>query len=284
MNDTIDTAVDSVNIWTATFIDAMSALWIKVAAFVPNLLAFLVILVVGYLIAKLTAAAIRRLMTALKIDQFSQRVGIRAVLDRANVKPDVSAILSGIVFWLLMLTFMVSATESLGLPRVSSTIDTFVLYLPKVLGAAFILMIGMFIAQFVRDLIVSGAEGFGVDFAGPLGTAAYGLLVIVVVTLAIGQLELETDILNQVIAILLMSAGAAAAIAFGFGSKNVAGNILAGTYVRELYQQGDQVTIGDVSGEIVQVTAVKLEIKTGAGEFVTISNNVAATETVKRHV
>ncbi|MCB1685611.1 MAG: mechanosensitive ion channel family protein, partial [Pseudomonadales bacterium] len=236
--------VDSLNLWGNTLLNSMTALWTKVAGFIPNLLAFFVILLIGYALARLLGTLTRRLLVAIHIDDFSQRVGVRTVLDRASIRLDVSAMLSRLVFWLLMLTFLVSATETLGLPRVSATIDTFVQYLPKVLGAAFILLVGLFIAQFVRALIVGGAESLGIESAGGLGGAAYGLLVIIVVTLAIGQLELETEILNQVIAILLISLGGAAALAFGLGSREVAGNILAGTYARELYREGDRLVIG----------------------------------------
>lgn len=283
MEASMDTAAETVNIWSATLLDAMSALWSKVAAFIPNFFAFIVILVVGYIIAKLVATLVRKLLAVIKIDKFSQRIGVRGVLDRANVTHEVSGILSGIVFWLLMLTFLVSATETLGLQRVSSTIDNFVLYLPKVLGAAFILMVGLFIAQFVRDLVTSGAEGLGIDLAGPLGNAAYGLLVIVVVSLSIGQLEMETEILNQVISILLISLGAAAALAFGFGSRVIAGNVLAGTYVRELYQEGDQVTIGEHRGTVVQVNAVKTEVRTESGDTVSFSNSDIVSKNVVKH-
>lgn len=283
MDKTIDTAVNSMSIWTATLMDAMSALWTKIAAFVPNLLAFVIILGVGYLIAKLVAGLTAKLLRTVRVDAFSERVGVASVLERANVNQSMSDILSGIIFWLLMLTFLVSATESLGLSRVSSTIDSFVLYLPKVLGAAFILMIGLFIAQFVRDLVTSGAESIGADFAAPLGSAVYGLLVIIVITLSIGQLELETAILNQVISIVLVSLGAAVALAFGIGSKSIAGNILAGTYVREMYREGDRISINDSTGTVVQVTAVKTELKTDAGDRVSFANSDVVSGTVTKH-
>lgn len=274
--------VQSLNLWGTTLLNAMTALWSKVAAFVPNLLAFFVILLIGYLIARLLGTLTRRLLAAIRVDEFSERVGVRAVLDRANIRLELSVMLSRLVFWLLMLTFLVSATETLGLPRVSATIDSVVQYLPKVLGAVFILLIGLFIAQFVRALIVGGAESLGIESAGGLGGAAYGLLVIIVVTLAIGQLELETEILNQVIAILLISLGGAAALAFGLGSKVVAGNILAGTYARELYREGDRLVIGAVRGTVTQVTALKLEIRTEAGDLVTLPNAEVVNATVTR--
>ena len=280
--ENVSGTVDSINLWGTTLLNAMTALWSKVAAFIPNLLAFFVILVIGYLVARLLASVMRRVLEAIHIDRFSQRVGVRSVLDGANIQAEVSTMLSRLVFWLLMLTFLVSATETLGLPRVSSTIDGFVQYLPKVLGAVFILLVGLFIAQFVRGIIVGGSESLGLESAGALGAAAYGLLVIIVGTLAIGQLELETEILNQVIAIVLISLGGAAALAFGLGSKLVAGNILAGTYARELYREGDDLVIGDVRGTVTQVTAVKLEIRTEEGDLITVPNVEVINTTVRR--
>jgi len=268
----LDGTVETLNVWTMTIVEAMSALWIKLAEFVPNLLAFLVILIVGYGISKMISALTRRALRAVKLDAFSERIGVSAVLRRANVQKESSLILSSIVFWLIMLTFLVSATESLGLSRVSATIDVFVLYLPKVLGAAFIMMVGLFIAQFVRDLIVSGAEGIGSDFAGPLGSAAYGLMVVIVVILAVGQLELETELLSVVISIALLSFGAAAAIGFGFGSRDIASNLLAGNYLRDMLREGDRISVAGQTGVVHQVSAVKTEIKLDDGNVLSVSN------------
>jgi small-conductance mechanosensitive channel len=279
----LDGAVTAVNIWTATMLNATTALWIKLAEFVPNLLAFLVILTLGYIIAKIVAAVIQRALHAIKLDAFSEKIGVIAVLRRANIQRETSSIISRVVFWLLMLTFLVSATESLGLDRVSATIDAFVMYIPKVLGAVFILMVGLFIAQFVRDLVVSSAESIGSDFAAPLGSTAYGLLVVIVATLAVGELELETALLGYVISIVLLSFGAAAAIAFGIGSRDIAGNILAGNYVRELFQEGDRVSADGQTGVVHQVTAVKTEILLDNNDIVSIANSNMVESRVVRH-
>jgi len=276
-------AVDSVNIWTAAIVEAMLTLWARVTDFFPNLVAFVVILLVGYLVSTLISKITLRALKVLKLDAFSERIGVAPVLKRANVQQDTSLIISRVIFWLISLTFLVSATESLGLTRVSSTIDSFVLYIPKVLGAAFILMIGLFIAQFIRDLIISGAEGFGSNLAAPLGSACYGLLVIIVVTLSVGQLDLETDLLSHVISIALLSIGAAVAIAFGIGSREIAGNVLAGNYVREMFKEGDNITTGDQTGVVNQITSVKTEIKLANGDFVSVSNREIVAGMVIKH-
>ncbi len=268
--------------WGESLLAATTGLWSKLAAFVPNLLGFILILLVGYLVSKLLAAFLGRLLNFLKLDALSQRLGISDTLGRAGISAPASALVSGLVFWILMLAFLVSATETLGLTRVSGTIDSVVQYLPKVLGAMFILLAGLYVAQMVRDLVTNAAQSVGIDSAVALGRTAYGLLFVIVLTLAVGQLELETDILGQVISIVLISLGAAAALSFGIGSRRVAANVLAGTYVRELYREGDELIVGQVQGTVTQITPLKTELLTSEGEYVTFANEQLVEDTVRR--
>ena len=91
---------------------------------------------------------------------------------------------------------------------------------------------------------------------------------------AIGQLEVKTDLLNNVIAIVLISVGLAVALALGLGSRDIASQILAGIYVRELYQVGQQVQVGDVEGQIEEIGTVKTTLLTDSGELVSVANRV----------
>lgn len=90
--------------------------------------------------------------------------------------------------------------------------------------------------------------------------------------MAISQLEVKTDLLNHVIVIGLITVGLAVALAMGLGSREIAGQILAGIYVRELYQVGQQVRIGEVEGLIEEIGTVKTTLLTDGGELVSLSN------------
>lgn len=275
--------MESLNVWGNSLLSAMTTLWSKFAGFVPNLLAFVLILIVGYLVSRAVSGVLRRILGVLQVDRLAARVGISTALEKMNARVTFSEILSRIVYWLLMLTFLVSATESLGLERVSGTIDAFVLYLPNVIGAALILLLGLLLAGMARDLVTSGVQSVGADNAGAIGTTVYGLLAVIVISLAIGQLELETAMLNQVIAIVLLSAGAAAAIAFGFGSRSIAGNVLASTYLRDLLKEGDRITVGTITGTVERIMAVNTEIRTDSGSLVTFPNRRLIESTVERN-
>ena len=133
-----------------------------------------------------------------------------------------------------MLAFC-SASESVGLERSSSTINSLVQYLPRVLGAVFILAIGLFVATFARDSVRGAAKSMDSRYAKILGRAAYVRLAVIAVALAIGQLELEAQLLAVAIAVPMTAAGVGAALAFGLGAREVAANLLAGAYLRDSY-------------------------------------------------
>jgi Mechanosensitive ion channel. len=99
-------------------------------------------------------------------------------------------------------------------------------------------------------------------------------VIIISISVAISQLEVKTDLLNHVIVIGLITVGLAVALAMGLGSREIAGQILAGIYVRELYQVGQQVRIGEVEGMIEEIGTVKTTLLTDDGELVSLSNRV----------
>ena len=257
------------------------AMWAEVVAFLPNLAAALVILLVGYLVARVAAAAVRRLLVVVGFDRLSERTGLAGLLSRINVEKAASQILGRIVFWILMLTFLLSASESLGLDRLSATIDSLVQYLPRVLGAVFILAIGLFAATFARDAVRAGAETVDSRYAKALGQTTYLLLAVIAAALAIGQLELETQLLTIAIAVVMAAAGIAAALAFGLGARETAANLLAGAYLRDSYPPGTRLTVGELEGEIKAVDPLNTVLAVGDDAEAILPNSMLLRWTVE---
>lgn len=271
---------EELNIWSETIMTIMNALWGKVAAFLPNLVAAIIILVAGYFIAKSVAFILSKLLTKVGFVTLSDKVGVSDTLSRAGIKRSSAEIIGVVGFWIIMLAFLVSATESLGLPSISGTIDDFILYLPKVIASAILLIVGLFLANFMRDLVRSSAEGLGVAYAKQLGTAAYGVLFIIVLSLAINQLDINTVLLDLVFSIVIAALGIAIALSLGLGTKDLSTSIMAGVYVRDLIKAGDHIKVDDIEGEVEQVGAVKTVIKSKNGLHVTLANTTLITSTV----
>ncbi|MGY4533862.1 small-conductance mechanosensitive channel [Pseudomonas sp. TE3786] len=260
------------DLWTQSLKEAMAALWTKVAVFIPNLFVALILVLLGFVVAKLLDTLLSKLLGKVGLDRLMAGTGLTKLIGRAGIQVPVSALIGKIVYWFVLLVFLVSAAESLGLQRVSATLDVLALYLPKVFGAAMVLVIGILLAQLVSGLVRSAADGVGLDYANGLGRIAQGLVIILSISVAIGQLEVKTDLLNNVIAIVLISVGLAVALALGLGSRDIAAQILAGIYVRELYEVGQQLKVGEVEGQIEEIGTVKTILLTDDGELVSLAN------------
>jgi small-conductance mechanosensitive channel len=260
------------DLWTQSLKEAMAALWTKVAVFIPNLFVALILVLLGFVVAKLLDTLLSKLLGKVGLDRLMAGTGLTKLIARAGIQVPVSALIGKIVYWFVLLVFLVSAAESLGLQRVSATLDVLALYLPKVFGAALVLVIGILLAQLVSGLVRSAADGVGLDYANGLARVAQGLVIILSISVAIGQLEVKTDLLNNVIAIVLISVGLAVALALGLGSRDIAAQILAGIYVRELYEVGQYLKVGEVEGQIEEIGTVKTTLLTDDGELVSLAN------------
>lgn len=262
------------DLWTQSLVTAMTALWTKIANFIPNLFGALVVVLLGFVVAKLLDTLLSKLLAKLGLDRVMGGTGLTKLMSRAGIKVPISTLVGKIVYWFVLLIFLVSAAESLGLQRVSATLDVLALYLPKVFAGALVLLVGVLLAQLANGLVRGAAEGVGLDYAAGLGRVAQVLVIIISISVAISQLEIKTDLLNHVIVIGLITVGLAIALAMGLGSREIAGQIIAGIYVRELYQVGQQVRVGEVEGQIEEIGTVKTTLLTDEGELVSLSNKI----------
>ncbi len=262
--------------WSQSFLGAMSALWAPVAAFIPRLFGALLVVAIGFVVAKLLDTLVSKVLAKVGLDRLVGGTGVTKLLGRAGIRLPVSALLGKIIYWFVLLIFLVSAAESLGLARVSATLDMLALYVPKVFGAGLILLVGILLAQLVNGLVRGAAEGVGLEYASGLGRIAQGLVIVIIISVSIGQLEVKTELLNYVIAIALISVGLAVALALGLGSRGLVSQILAGIYVRELYEVGQRVRLGDleIEGAIEEIGTAKTLLLTDDGELVSIANSV----------
>ncbi len=272
--------LDSINNLGEGAYASLLATWSGIAAFLPKLAGALVILILGYVVARIASAVVRRLLAAVGFDHLGERTGVAELLKRINVDRTASYILGRIVFWILMLTFLLSASESLGLDRLSATINSLVQYLPRVLGAVFILSIGLFAATFARDAVRGAAANIGSRYAKTLGQTTYVLLAVIAAALGVGQLEIETALLTVAVGVVITSVGIAAALAFGLGARDIAGNVLAGTYLRDSYPPGTRIEVAGTKGEVKAVEATSTVLATAENGEASVPNMTLLLNTV----
>ncbi len=260
--------------WTQNLVGAMSGLWIKIANFIPNLFGALILVILGFLVAKLLDTLLSKLLAKVGLDRLMSGTGLTKLLTRVGIKAQVSTLIGKIVYWFVLLIFLISAAEALGLERVSATLDVLALYVPKMFAAALVLLAGILLAQLLNSMVKGAAEGVRLEYAAGLGRVAQSMVIIISISVAIGQLEIKAELLNYVVAIVLLSIGLAGALALGLASKGIASQIIAGIYVRELYEIGQQIKVGEVEGRIEEMGTVKTILVSETGEWFYIANRV----------
>ena len=266
---------------TTAAADVAESLASAFAEFVPRAFTALVVVLLGVLLAKLAEKTIRTAFDKFRIDELLERIGLRDVLSRLGLKRSPGQVLARLVYWLLLLLFTQSAAQAVGLSAIAEAIDAFFAYMPNLVAAGLVLMIGMVISRFVGDAITRAASESGVEFAPTLGRAASTLIFFVVAVMAVSQLRIDTQLVKSVVLVLLGGLAAALALTFGLGTRDVTRNIVAGYYVRKLFRAGDPVEVAGEKGVLVGVTSLQTLIERD-DETVAVPNQVFLDEVARR--
>jgi Conserved TM helix/PRC-barrel domain len=203
--------------------------------YVPQLIGAIIILIVGYLIARALQAAVERLLRAVGFDRWMERGGIKQFFDRAETRETPATVLGTLVFWLVFIVAIAMATDALGIRQVSVVLSQLIAYIPNVIAAILILILAALLANFVAGL-VRGATGVDI-----LGTVAQAAIIVYAAFAALTQLGIAVQLTAPTFLIILGAVALAAAIAFGLGSREVAQDI-----VERAYERRDELAGGDV--------------------------------------
>ncbi len=243
------------------------------AAFTPRALTAMVVFLAGLLIAKLSARIIKTAFARLKIDDLLQRVGLTDILVKLGMREAPGYLLSRLVFYLLLLLFTQSSAEAVGLQAISGSITAFFNYLPHFVAASIVLLIGMLIAQFAGGATTRSARDSGIEFAPILGRIVSSLIVFLAGLMAVTQLRIDTAIIHSVVLILLAGGALALALTFGLGTREITRNLVAGFYVRKLFEVGENLEINEAQGTLAGITPLHTVLEKD-GQMITVPNSV----------
>jgi len=259
--------VFNVEAWRQIVVRALSELGGNVAGFLPHLVGAALILLLGWALSRSLEVVASRGLRTLGLDRAAARLRVAELLERAEVPLSLSEIVAKLVFWLVMLTFVLSSVETLGLTAVTSTIDRLIGFIPAVIGAALTMIAGLLLARFVATLVSSGAAAAGFLSAPRLGFLAQLLVAGLVACIAIEQLGIDTDVLLVPFTALIATAGLAAGLAFALGARPVVTHILAGHFLRQSLSADALVEVQGLRGVVERVGPVDTLIKSEERRF-----------------
>ncbi|MFA5780454.1 MAG: hypothetical protein WC947_10010 [Elusimicrobiota bacterium] len=213
--------------WNVVFVEPVKMMLGKFAQFVPTFMGFLLILLVGWLLAVVLKKVLVKVLVFLKVDMLSGKINLSQLLEKGGIRHTLSEIIGIIFYWIIIFVAIATAINALGLTSVSTVMDRIILYVPNVVIALFILIFGLFLSSFLSSVIVTMSVNAGISHANILGKVVSVIVIVFSAMIALEQLNIAAAIINAVITIIFASMGLAFAIAFGLGSKDLAAKIIS---------------------------------------------------------
>ena len=264
---------------------ALNSVWTSlaeaVAGFLPLALTALAVFLVGLIVAKIASKVIHTVFEKFRLNELLEKVGLTENLSKLGLQETPGYLLSRLAYYLILALFIQSAAQSVGLDAVSDAMTAFFGYLPHLLAAAIVLLIGMIIAQFAGGAVTRSARNSGVEFAPVLGRAVSSLVIFIVGLMAVTQLKIETEIILSVVLILLAGGALALALTFGLGSREITRNLIAGFYARKIFEVGETIQIHGTEGVLAGITPVHALVEEGT-RVTSIPNSVFLEEAVRQ--
>lgn len=246
--------------WAPDLTGIFVELWRTTLAFLPRIAGALVLLLAGWIIARLlrlvTFKLVRRLGRWGTIDREMKASGVDDVAPRA---------VSTIIYWAMFLVVFAAAGQVLGLDVVSGVLGQLARYLPSVLSGVVVVIAGVVVSNLARHAASSAARAARIAHARSLGEVARIAVLAIAGVIALEQFGINSTVLVLTLGLVIGGGIAGVALAFGLGSRDAVSNLIAGRHLNRVYRPGQRVKVGEIEGRIIRLEQGSVTLDTGDG-------------------
>ena len=205
---------------------ALLDVWYDVVAFLPELIAAIIVLIVGVIIAKALSKVVQTVVERLRVDAVVQKIDVVRQIEQSGTHVRLSAVLGWLVKWFLYVVLLIAISDILQLGQFTSFLNAIALYLPNVIIAALILMVGLVLGHFADELIVRLLKGAKARKAPVIGAVAKWAIMVFSILAALIQLNVAVALINTLFTAVVVTLAVASGLAFGLGGKDAARDVI----------------------------------------------------------
>lgn len=218
--------------WQVVLLEPARTVLSQLSRYAVNALLVIIILIIGWLLSKVIKSIVSKALKLIKLDDISDRIELDKLLGKGGINYPLSDLVGIICYWLgILITFMV-AVNAIGLTIAADLLNKVVLYIPNVIAALFILVLGMFVSTILKAVVQTAANNAGLGQSKLLAQIVETIVIAFAFFVALEQLKIGIQITQLTLSIVLGSIGLGLALAFGLGCKEIAGK-----YVAELVEK-----------------------------------------------
>jgi flagellar biosynthesis protein FliQ len=214
--------MDQVNV----LLEPLRVFLTEIGLLLPRLAIALLVLIGGWMLAKLARFTIERALRAINFPVLTERAGVDGFLRQGGIQTDTTAVFGLITYWLVILAALIVAFNGLGLTYVTDLLGRVMLFIPRLVVALLILVFGSYFGRFLGNAVTTYCRNIGIQDAHLLGHLAHYAVLTFVVLIALDQMQVGGDIIRQSFLIILAGLVFALALAFGIGGRRWAAGLL----------------------------------------------------------
>jgi len=207
-------------------VDSLRSFWMELSASLPRILGAVLLLIVGWILARIVRKATVKLLKLLRLDVVAEKAGIEDFLLRGGVRYTAVTIVASLLYWFILFTVMLAVLNSLGLDAAAELFNKVILYIPNVIVAVLVLIFGALFAKFVQGVSYTYLNNIGLGGAQVMSSVAQYAILVFVASIALEQLAIGGQILVSAFQIAFGALCLALALAFGLGGREWAAHIL----------------------------------------------------------
>lgn len=255
--------MENASIWLQGLKSGLIEITAGLIDFLPNLAAAVALLVIGWYVGKMARVFAVKITNG--VNRLMDGVVATGRLATVRISANVAELIGTIAFWLVVFVFATAAADVAELTVFSVWLESIVAYLPNLLGGGLIIFIGYLVSVAVRDLSMSALNTLSVRQGNIIGATLQWATFLIAFIIGIEQIGIDVTFLIVVIAIIAGSMFSGLALAFGFGAKPLATNLMGAHYLRQHYVIGQPLRIGGVEGKVLEFTTTGLTLATAEG-------------------
>jgi len=244
-------------------LNTLQQLFTDLIGFLPNLLGAILILFIGWIVARIIAKVLQRVLKAIKIDRLAEKLNDIEMVAKSDIDIKPSLFLSKLIYYVLMFIFFIAATDALGMKAVSDLMSNILNnFLPNALAGIIVFIIGIIAADFLKKVVKTACDSLAIPASNLIANVVFYFIFLNVLIVTLAQIGIDTSFMETNLSVILSGIVLAFSIGYGLASKPVMSNYLASFYSKGRVKVGAILRINGMEGKVIAIDNASIVIKT----------------------
>lgn len=266
--------MDKVSEFSDVAMKSLTNIWLEITEIFPNIIGALIVLIIGWIVTKLVVKLIKKILKVVKANKLDDKLNEIEIIEGKKLNFDTIKVVSKIVKYLMYIVIFVTASEIMGLAIITEQISDLLSYLPQLLSALVIFILGLLFANFVKNGLKSLFESMDLSGGKMISQVVFFLILTFISITALNQAGINTEIITNNINMIIAAFLLAFAIAFGFGAREVVGKLLRTFYARKTFEVGQKIIFNDQTYTIDEVKSISVVLRNENGRLIVPINDI----------